>query len=80
MTIGSFSAIGAILKPLRPLLVAIPWYIWLLVALLPLLYFLNRHFQLRDRWPRWGPVLIHLQVALAGLVVMAALGFMFSGR
>ena len=64
---------------LRPLLNFIPWYIWLLGALLPLLYLINRHFQLRDRWPRWGPALIQLQLALAVLAVMVALGFMFNG-
>mgnify|MGYP001746108579 FL=1 len=66
-------------KGLAPLLALIPWPLWLLAALLLLLYWANRRLNLRERWPRWGPSLMQIQMglsfALVVLLLLLTLGF-----
>lgn len=66
-------------KGLAPLLALIPWPLWLLAALLLLLYWANRRLNLRERWPRWGLLLMQIQMglsfALVVLLLLLTLGF-----
>lgn len=66
-------------KGLAPLLALIPWPLWLLAALLLLLYWANRRLNLCERWPRWSPPLMQIQLglsfALVVLLLLLTLGF-----